>query len=95
VVTQGIKLSLDAQPIPSLKIRGDVRAVGERFDLQIPTDQQSVPGYIKADLAATLYFWKSWKLFGVVENVTNTTYEEFLGFGAPKAWFRFGLEYTS
>ena len=86
---------IDAQPIPSLKIRGDVRAVGERFDLQIPTDQQSVPGYIKADLAATLYFWKSWKLFGVVENVTNTTYEEFLGFGAPKAWFRFGLEYTS
>ncbi|MFB3137565.1 MAG: TonB-dependent receptor plug domain-containing protein [Nitrospirales bacterium] len=86
---------IDAQPIPSLKIRGNVRAVGERFDLQIPTDQQSVPGYIKADLAATLYFWKSWKLFGVVENVTNTTYEEFLGFGTPKAWFRFGLEYTS
>ncbi len=85
-------LIVGIQPASRLHIRSQVRAVGKRFDLQIPTSQTTVPGYYRVDLAATLTLNNSWKVFAAGENLTNVKYEEFLGFEAPGVWFRFGLE---
>jgi len=79
------------QPNARLQIRSQMRAVGKRFDLQIPTTQTTVPSYYRVDFSATLDFNDSWKVFVVGENLTNVRYEEFLGFEAPGAWFRFGM----
>ncbi len=85
-------LIVSIQPMPRLHIRSQVRAVGKRFDLQIPTSQTVVPSFYRVDLAATLRLDDSWKVFAAGENLTNVSYEEFLGFEAPGVWFRFGLE---
>ncbi len=86
-------LIFSTNPIDDLTIRAQVRAVGKRFDFQIPTTDRTVSGYIKADLSLTYAFAQSWQLYGVVDNVTNATYEEFLGFPAPRANVRLGIEY--
>jgi len=80
------------QPTDRLHIRSQVNAVGKRFDLQIPTSQTTVPGYYRLDLAATWEVTDTWKAFVAGENLTNVTYDDFLGFEAPGIWFRFGLE---
>ena len=85
---------LTAQPTPTWTLRTQVRAVGNRIDLQIPTNNKTVAGYIKTDLAMTFQPTAMWRLFGVVENLTNTRYEEFLGFPAPRRSIRIGIEYT-
>ena len=85
-------LIVGIQPTSRLHIRSQVRAVGKRFDLQIPTSQTVVPSFYRVDLAATLTLNDSWKIFAAGENLTNVRYEEFLGFEAPGVWFRFGLK---
>ena len=87
-------LILVAEPLPSWTIRTQVRAIGRRFDLQIPTQEDRVSGYVKADLTITYRPTTNWSLFGKLENFTNSRYEEFLGFEAPGIVFRFGLTYT-
>ena len=80
------------QATPALTIRSQLQAVGTRFDLQIPTTQTRVPGYYRIDLAATYALNDAWKIFGAVDNLTNVTYDDFLGFSAPGTWVRFGVE---
>ena len=83
-----------AEPSASWTFRTQIRAVGTRIDLQIPTQENQVGGYIKADLAISYRPTTTWRIFGILENVTNATYEEFLGFPAPPITFKFGLEYS-
>ena len=85
---------LTVQPSSAWTIRTQLRAVGKRFDLQIPTQEDEVGGYVKADLAVTYRPSPAWRLFGILENFTNAAYEEFLGFPGPRLTFRMGLEYT-
>lgn len=84
--------ALRVRPTPSLTIRSQLQAVGARFDLQIPTTQTRLPGYYRIDLAATYTLNDTWKIFGAVDNLTDVTYEDFLGFSAPGTWVRFGVE---
>ncbi len=77
---------------PALTLRSQLQAVGNRFDLQIPTTQSRLPGYYRLDLATTYTPNPAWKIFCAVDNLTNVTYEDFLGFGAPGTWVRFGVE---
>ena len=88
-------LIFTVQPTQAWTFRGQIRAVGKRFDLQIPTPEDQVGGFAVADLAVTYRPSNSWRLFGVIDNLTNTTYEEFLGFPAPPISFRLGLEFRS
>lgn len=85
-------LAVRIQATPALTIRSQLQAAGKRFDLQIPTTQTRLPGYYRIDLAATYALNDAWKLIGAVDNLTNVTYEDFLGFSAPDAWVRFGVE---
>ena len=84
--------ALRVRPTPALTIRSQLQAVGTRFDLQIPTTQTKLPGYYRIDLAATYTLNDTWKIFGAVDNLTNVTYEDFLGFSAPGTWVRVGVE---
>lgn len=77
---------------PAWAIRSQLQAVGKRFDLQIPTTQTRLPGYYRIDLATTYALHDGWNIFGAVDNLTNVTYEDFLGFSAPGTWVRFGVE---
>ncbi len=86
---------LTVQPSPSWTIRTQVRAVGSRVDLQIPTQDDEIAGYIKADLAITYRPTSKWTLFGRIENLSNAHYEEFQGFPAPQLSFNIGIGYTS
>ncbi|MCY3728596.1 MAG: TonB-dependent receptor [Nitrospira sp.] len=85
-------LAVRVRPTPALTLRGQLQAVGRRFDLQIPTTQTRLPGYYRIDLAATYTLNGKWKIFGAVDNLTNVAYEDFLGFSAPGTWVRFGVE---
>ena len=84
--------ALRVRPTPALTIRSQLQAVGTRFDLQIPTTQTRLPGYYRIDVAATYALSSAWKIFGAVYNLTDVTYEDFLGFSAPGTWVRFGVE---
>ena len=84
--------AVQVQATPALTIRSQFQAVGNRFDLQIPTTQTRVAGYYRIDLATTYTLDDAWKIFGAVDNLTNVTYEDFLGFSAPGTWVRFGVE---
>ena len=84
--------ALRVRPTPALTIRSQLQAVGTRFDLQIPTTQTRLPGYYRIDVAATYALSSAWKIFGAVDNLTDVTYEDFLGFSAPGTWVRFGVE---
>jgi outer membrane cobalamin receptor len=81
-------------PNPQLIIRSDVRAVGKRFDFQIPTNDDTVAGYIRTNLSLTFKVNNSWTMYGIVDNLTDTDYEEFLGFPAVGRTYRFGLTYS-
>ncbi|MGB0911789.1 MAG: TonB-dependent receptor plug domain-containing protein [Nitrospirales bacterium] len=83
-----------AQPSSGWTIRTQVRAIGTRVDLQIPTQENEVNGYVKTDLAITYHPTPTWRFFGAIENLSNARYEEFLGFPAPRLIFRLGLKYT-
>ena len=84
--------AIRVQATPALTLRSQLQAVGKRFDLQIPTTETRLPGYYRIDLAATYTLNNKWKIFGAVDNLTNVTYEDFLGFSAPGTWLRFGVE---
>ena len=81
-----------AEPTSLWTIRTQIRAVGKRFDIQIPTTQDEVAGYVTINLAVTYRPTTSWRLFGVIENLTNATYENFVGFPEPGISPRFGIE---
>lgn len=85
---------LTAHPSSTWTVRTQVRVIGRRFDLQIPTEEDRVGGYVKADLAITYRPTPAWRLFGIFENFTNAAYEEYLGFPGPRLSFRLGLEYA-
>ena len=85
-------IAVQIRATPALTLRSQLQAVGQRFDLQIPTTQTRLPGYYRLDLAATYTLNRAWKIFGAVDNLTNVRYEDFLGFGAPRTWVRFGVE---
>lgn len=82
---------LDSRLFEQLTIRIGVNAVGRKFDFQIPTQRSMTAGYAKADLAITYAPSKSWRLFGVLENLTNTRYEDYIGFRRPGIHVRFGF----
>ena len=45
-------LAVRIRATPALTLRSQLQAVGQRFDLQIPTMQTRVPGYYRIDLTS-------------------------------------------
>ena len=85
-------LTIQVHVTPTFTIRSQLQAVGQRFDLQIPTTDTKVPGYYRVNVAATYALNDAWNIFGAADNLTNARYEEFLGFEAPGTWVRFGVQ---
>jgi vitamin B12 transporter len=77
-----------------LVVRMNLSAIGKKFDLQIPTARRSTEAYVKADLALTFSPNRSWSIFGVLANLTNAKYEDYVGFRAPGTNVRFGMSYS-
>jgi vitamin B12 transporter len=84
---------LDNEFSERLIARLSLNAVGEKFDLQIPTVRRATEAYVKADLALTFSPDPSWSIFGVLANLTNAKYEDYVGFRAPGANVRLGVTY--
>jgi vitamin B12 transporter len=76
-----------------LVARMNLSAIGQKYDLQIPTTRRSTEAYVKADLALTFSPVRSLSIFGVLANLTNAKYEDYVGFRAPGTNFRFGMTY--
>jgi vitamin B12 transporter len=81
----------DSEWFEQLLLRLDVNLVGKKFDLQVPTRRNTTAGYARANLTITYAPTKTWRLFGVVENLTNTSYEDYIGFRRPGVAVRGGF----
>jgi vitamin B12 transporter len=73
----------------------DVGMTGDRKDLNFagfPAVRQTVPGYVKVDLGAYVRLWQDVRLTARVDNAFDETYQDVLGFTAPKFTALFGIE---
>jgi vitamin B12 transporter len=86
-------IALENKFFERLFVRMNLSAVGKKFDLQIPTARRSTEAYVRADLALTFSPNSSWSIFGVLANLTNAKYEDYVGFRAPGTNVRFGMSY--
>jgi iron complex outermembrane receptor protein/vitamin B12 transporter len=84
---------LQGELTPQLSLSADVNVVGRKFDLQIPTARRSTAGHARANLTVTYQPVQAWRFFGVVQNVTNNRYEDYIGFQSPGIGLRFGVAY--
>ncbi|MGP0591846.1 TonB-dependent receptor plug domain-containing protein [Nitrospira sp. T9] len=78
---------------PALNVKSQVTWVSSSFDFQVPTQTTRVGGFAKADITVNYHPFTEWSCYAALENVTNSSYEQFAGFPAPPFTFRLGLEY--
>jgi outer membrane cobalamin receptor len=83
----GLKLS------PTVNIKSQVTWVSSQLDFQVPTGTTRVGGFAKADITLNYHPFAAWHCYAALENVTNSSYEEFRGFPSPPFTFRLGLEF--
>ncbi|WNM57771.1 TonB-dependent receptor [Candidatus Nitrospira allomarina] len=77
----------------TLNVKSQVTWVSSSFDFQVPTQTTRVGGFAKADITVNYHPFTEWSCYAALENVTNSSYEQFAGFPAPPLTFRLGLEY--
>ncbi|MBA3964881.1 MAG: TonB-dependent receptor [Nitrospirales bacterium] len=77
----------------TVNVKSQVTWVGSSFDFQVPTQTTRVGGFAKADITLNYHPFTTWSCYAALENVTNSSYEQFAGFPAPPFTFRLGLEY--
>ncbi len=80
-------------PLPPLTLRGEGRFVSSSFDRQIPVPEiDFVEGYAVWDAAATWRLSSRWEIRGRVDNLTNESYQSFIGFPEPGRSFWGGVQ---
>ena len=77
----------------TINVKSQVTWVSSSFDFQVPTQTTRVGGFAKADITVNYHPLTTWSCYAALENVTNSSYEQFAGFPAPPLTFRLGLEY--
>ena len=86
---------LTLRPRPALKLNLEFRFASESLDLQIPVpERDSVRGYGALDLAASWKLSRQWTLRGRIDNLTDKTYERFIGFPEPGLSARIGVHFS-
>jgi outer membrane cobalamin receptor len=85
----GVALNLSS----TVDLRSQVTWVSSSLDFQVPTQTTRVGGFAKADITLNYHPFPAWHGYAALENVTNSSYEEFRGFPSPPLTFRLGLEY--
>jgi vitamin B12 transporter len=77
----------------TLNVKSQVTWVSSSLDFQVPTQTTRVGGFAKADITLNYHPFTAWSCYAALENITNSSYEQFAGFPAPPFTFRLGLEY--
>ena len=86
---------LTLRPQPALKLLLEFRFASESLDLQIPVpERDSVRGYGAFDLAASWEISRQWTLRGRIDNLTDKSYEHFIGFPEPGLSARIGVHFS-
>jgi outer membrane receptor protein involved in Fe transport len=84
---------LENEFVERMVARMNLSAIGKKYDLQIPVPRRSTEAYVKADLALTFSPIRSLRIFGVLANLNNDEYEDYVGFRAPGTNVRVGITY--
>ncbi len=79
----------------TVNVKSQVTWVSSSFDFQVPTQTTRVGGFAKADITLNYHPFTTWSCYAALENVTNSSYEQFAGFPSPPFTFRLGLEYRA
>jgi outer membrane cobalamin receptor len=80
-------------PLSSFTLRGEGHFVSSSFDRQLPVPEiDSVDGYAVWDAAATWRFSSRWEIRGRIDNLTNESYQTFVGFPEPGRSFWAGVQ---
>ncbi len=83
------------RPVEPLQFRLEISFAAESFDVQIAVpDTTTVDGYGVVDLAATWDVHPAWQLLARIDNLTDTSYEHFIGFPQPGITGSVGLRYV-
>ena len=82
-------------PRPEIDLQLDLQAVSRSFDEQIPVpERDTTPGRELLGLSASWRLAESWQLRGRIDNLTDETYEELIGFPGAGRSFRLGLRWA-
>lgn len=87
-------LGLSYQPIDPLRINLDYRFVGARNNNLANTPSQQLGSFNVVNASATFDATKNWQVYGRVDNLFNSHYEEILFFGTPSRSVYGGVKYT-
>lgn len=88
-------LRVEWRPIRPVNLWAHVRAVGRSLDRQLTVpDRDDVEGYGLLGFSASWRIASAWKVHGSVDNVTDTQYENFIGFPGAGITAQVGLRYT-
>lgn len=83
-------------PRAEIDLQLDVQAVSRSFDEQIPVpDRITVPGRELLGLSASWQVAAHWRLRARIDNLTDESYEELIGFPGAERSFRIGLRYAT
>lgn len=77
----------------TVNLKSQITWVSSSLDFQVPTQTTRVGGFAKADITLNYHPFTAWRCYAALENLTNSSYEEFRGFPSPPLTFRLGLEY--
>ena len=77
---------------PRTRLRWEILWVGERYDFQLPVpEMETVGGYSTSSLVFGYRLAQGLEAFGRVDNVFDSSYQEFIGFPHPGIYARAGL----
>jgi outer membrane cobalamin receptor len=83
-------------PRPAVDLQLDLQAVSRSFDEQIPVPKRdTTPGHELLGLSASWRLAQGWQLRGRIDNLTDESYEELIGFPGAGRSFRLGLRWAS
>lgn len=79
---------------PRARLRWETLWVGRRFDFQLPVpEMESVGGYSTSSMVFGYQLSQRLEAFGRVDNVFDSSYQEFIGFPHPGIYARAGLRF--
>lgn len=87
-------LGLSYQPIDPLRVNLDYRFVGARNNNLANTPSQQLGSFNVVNASATFDATQNWQVYGRVDNLFNSHYEEILFFGTPSRSVYGGVKYT-
>ncbi len=87
-------LRFEWTPAPPLRLQLEARYTGSSADTQIPVSARtSVEAYTVVDVGASWSLHSTWQLQARLDNLTDESYEHFIGFPEPGRSFRAGIRY--